>query len=153
MVQRSPQSWAKEVLVAVPTWLFYCFLSIFFFGVWGLVSKAAIDLISPFQGQILFSIGLLPLGIITAMSKDIGAGNKFRGVSYGFLTGIFGSIGNVAFFEALSHGGRASTVVPVTAMYPLVTVIGALLLLREKLNWMQVCGVALALGALILFSL
>ena len=137
----------------MPKWLFHCFLSIFFFGAWGLVSKAAIDLVSPFHGQILFSIGLVPLGIIAATSKDIGAGNKFRGASYGFLTGIFGSIGNIAFFEALSHGGKASTVVPVTAMYPLVTVIGAMLLLREKLNWVQLCGVGLALGALVLFSL
>jgi len=137
----------------MPKWLLYCFLSILFFGVWGLVSKAAIDLVSPFQGQILFSIGLVPIGVIAAMSKDIGAGNKFRGAGYGFLTGIFGSIGNIAFFEALNHGGKASTVVPVTAMYPLVTVMGALLLLREKLNWVQLCGVALALGALILFSL
>jgi transporter family protein len=137
----------------MPKWLSYSFLSILFFGAWGLVSKAAIDLVSPFQGQILFSIGLFPLGIIAAMSKDRGAGNKFRGAAYGFLTGIFGSIGNIAFFEALSHGGKASTVVPVTAMYPLVTVIGALLLLGEKLNWVQLSGVGLALGALFLFSL
>jgi transporter family protein len=137
----------------MPKWLAYCVLSIVFFGFWGLVSKAAIDLVSPVQGQVLFSMGLVPLGIIAAMSKDVSAGNKLRGGTYGLLTGIFGSIGNIAFFEALSHGGRASTVVPVTAMYPLVTVIAALLLLREKLNWVQFCGVALALGALVLFSL
>ncbi len=137
----------------MPKWLSYCFLSTLFFGVWGLVSKAAIDLVAPSQGQILFSIGLIPLGIVAAMSKDIGTGDKFRGASYGLLTGIFGSVGNIAFFEALSHGGRASMVVPVTAMYPLVTVIGALLLLREKLNWVQLCGVAFAFVALILFSL
>jgi uncharacterized membrane protein len=137
----------------MPKWLTYCFLSIFFFGAWGLVSKAAIDLVSPSQGQILFSIGLLPLGIIAAMSKETGGDNKFRGAAYGFLTGIFGSIGNIAFFEALSHGGKASTVVPVTGMYPLVTVTGAVLLLRERLNWVQLGGVILALGALFLFSL
>jgi bacterial/archaeal transporter family protein len=137
----------------MPKWLSYSFLSILFFGAWGLVSKAAIDLVSPFQGQILFSMGLFPLGIIAAMSKDRSASNKFRGAAYGFLTGIFGSIGNIAFFEALSQGGKASTVVPVTAMYPLVTVIGALLLLGEKLSWVQLCGVGLALGALFLFSL
>jgi bacterial/archaeal transporter family protein len=137
----------------MPKWLSYCFLSILFFGAWGLVSKAAIDVVSPFQGQILFSIGLFPLGIIAALSRDTGTGNKLRGAGYGFLTGIFGSLGNIAFFEALSHGGKASTVVPVTAMYPLVTVIAALLLLKEKLDRVQLCGVGLALGALVLFSL
>jgi transporter family protein len=137
----------------MPKWLRYCFLSILFFGAWGLVSKAAIDVVSPFQGQILFSIGLLPLGIIAALSRDIGTTDKLRGAGYGFLTGIFGSLGNIAFFEALSQGGKASTVVPVTAMYPLVTVIGAFLLLKEKLNTVQLCGVGLALGALVMFSL
>ena len=136
----------------MPKWLRYCFLSILFFGVWGLVSKAAINVVSPLQGQILFSIGLFPLGIIAALSRDTGKGNKLRGVGYGFLTGIFGSLGNIAFFEALGHG-KAFTVVPVTAMYPLVTVIGALLLLKEKLNTVQLCGVGFALGALVLFSL
>ena len=137
----------------MPKWLSYSLLSILFFAAWGLVSKAAIDLVSPLQGQILFSIGLFPLGIIAAMSKDHRDGNQFRGAGYGLLTGVFGSIGNIAFFEALSHGGKASTVVPFTALYPLVTVIGALFLLGEKLNWVQRCGVALALGAVFLFSL
>jgi transporter family protein len=138
----------------MPKWLFYSLLSILLFGAWGLVSKAAIDLVSPLQGQILFSLGLVPLGIIAALSKDRRAGSQSRrGAGYGLLTGVFGSIGNIAFFEALSHGGKASTVVPFTALYPLVTVIGALLLLGEKLNWVQLCGVALALGAVFLFSL
>jgi len=137
----------------VQKWLSYSLLSILFFGAWGVVSKAAVDLVSPLHGQILFSFGLIPLAIVAAMSKDTSTSNKLRGALYGFLTGIFGSIGNIAFFEALSRGGKASTVVPVTAMYPVVTLILALLLLGEKLNWVQRCGVGLALSALVLFSI
>jgi len=138
----------------MPKWFMYCLFSILLFGAWGIVSKATVDLVSPFLGQILFTLGLLPLVVVASLSKDLRSGNhKLRGAGYGFLTGIFGGIGNVAFFLALSQGGKASTVVPVTAMYPLVTVITALVLLKEKLNRVQLAGVGLAISALILFSL
>ena len=56
------------------------------------------------------------------------------------------------FFEALSHGGKASIVVPITGLYPLLTVLTALPLLGEKLNRIQVAGIALAVVAVLLFS-
>ena len=50
-------------------------------------------------------------------------------------------------------GGQASIVVPVTALFPLVTVILALTLLRERLGRAQLAGLALALVAIYLLSM
>ena len=56
------------------------------------------------------------------------------------------------FYWALA-GGKASVVVPLTALYPVVTLGLALLILGERLSLRQSIGVALALTAIFLFSL
>jgi transporter family protein len=53
----------------------------------------------------------------------------------------------------LTAGGQAAIVVPLTAMSPLVTVLMALVLLRERLSASQKLGLALALAAIYLLSL
>lgn len=137
----------------MPKWLWYSILTIVFWGTWGVVSKAAMGMMSPLLNQVLFTLGLVPLVLATAMSKNVSVGtNKLQGSAYAFVTGILGGVGNVTFFEALSHGGKASIVVPITGLYPLLTVLTALPLLREKLNRIQVMGIALAVAAILLFS-
>ena len=139
-------------MVAAPKWVWYSVLTIFLWGTWGLVSKVAMGMMSPLLSQVLFTLGLLPLALATALSRNAFAGvNKLRGSSYAFATGILGGLGNVAFFEALG-GGKASIVVPLTGLYPLLTILTALPLLRERLNRVQGAGIVLAVVAIWLFS-
>ena len=67
-------------------------------------------------------------------------------------TGVLGGTGNLTLYQALRLGGEASVVFPLTGMYPLITIILARLLLKEKLNRVQAMGIALALVAIYLFS-
>jgi uncharacterized membrane protein len=67
-------------------------------------------------------------------------------------TGVLGGSGNVALYAALRLGGEASVIIPLTGMYPLVTVFIARFLLKEKLNRIQSLGIVLALIAIYLFS-
>lgn len=68
------------------------------------------------------------------------------------LAGILGSLGYVFFIKALERG-KASIVIPLTALYPAITVVFALLLLKEKITVLQALGIVLALVATILMSL
>jgi transporter family protein len=61
-------------------------------------------------------------------------------------------VGNLAFFQALVKGGKASVVSPVTALFPMVTVLLALVFLKERLGRAQWLGVALAFAAIYLLS-
>jgi len=70
-----------------------------------------------------------------------------------FATGILGGTGNIAFFRALVLGGKASIVSPVTALFPLVTVILAVTLLHERIGSAQKIGLGLALIAIYLLSM
>jgi len=68
------------------------------------------------------------------------------------LTGILGGVGNMAYFEAMVKGGKASVVTPVTALFPMVTVLLALVFLKERLGRTQWIGLALAFVAIYLLN-
>jgi transporter family protein len=137
-----------------PAWLGFSLLTILLWGVWGAISKVVSDEINPYTNQVLFTLGLIPLVLLVLPSRRLAGGvNRRRGIFYAFITGILGGTGNIAFFKSLTAGGAAAIVVPLTAMSPLVTVLMALVLLREGLSTSQKAGLALALVAIYLLSL
>ena len=147
---------SERTLLGMPRWLAFSLLTILCWGAWGAVSKVASDGVDANTNQVLFTFGLLPLMAIAARSPRLSAGapgSRRAGIGWAFLTGILGGTGNIAFFRALMVGGQASVVVPVTALFPLVTVILALTFLRERLGTAQKAGLALALVAIYLLSL
>lgn len=140
-------------LVRGPAWLWLSLLTIVLWGCWGLQAKLVTDRISPWMNQVLFSLGLLPVVVWMLASKRVHAGvDKRRGAYWAFFTGILGGVGNVAFYLALVRGGSVAIVVPLTCLFPLVTVIVAYFGLKEKLTRPQWSGLVLALVAIYLLS-
>jgi drug/metabolite transporter (DMT)-like permease len=137
----------------VPQWLRYSMLAMLAYGVWGAVSSLASQDVSPLTLQIVSTIGLFPVALVLAFSKNIHHSvNRTRGILLAMATGVLGGTGNLTLYQALRLGGEASVVFPLTGMYPLVTIILARLLLKERLNRIQGLGIALALVAIYLFS-
>src|SRR5208337_3863082 len=134
-------------------WLSFSLITIALFGVWGFVSTVITKDVAPLTVQVLSTIGLLPVAVILGFSPNLRKATNFRrGILLAVVTGVLGGSGNVALYKALQLGGEGSVVVPLTGMYPLVTVIAARFLLKEKLNRIQALGVGLALVAIYLFS-
>lgn len=61
-------------------------------------------------------------------------------------------LGALTTFAALKQGGKASVVIPIINLYPLVTVAGVWLFLGERLSTTQVVGIVLALAAVVFLS-
>jgi len=140
-----------------PKWLLWSLATIVLWGAWGLVSKVASNGVDVYANQLLYTVGLAPLMIFVAWTvHKRSSGEKTegrrKGIFWAFLTGILGGLGNLAFFQALVKGGEASIVSPVTALFPMVTVILAVLFLKERLGRMQWAGLALAFVAIYLLS-
>jgi uncharacterized membrane protein len=136
----------------MPRWLLYSFATILLWGAWGAESKLIVDRTSPYTGQVLFTFGLIPPVLLVLCSRRRFAGtNRRRGLFWAVLTGLLGGLGNLAFYMALTDG-KASVVVPLTSLFPLVTVLLAVTALKERLNAGQYCGLALALAAIYLLS-
>ena len=144
----------KRSLVGLQPWVFYSLVTILLWGAWGAVSKVASQEIDANTNQVYFTLGLVPLILVTLRSPRLKGGvERNIGIRWAFLTGILGGLGNIAFFQALVIGGQASIVIPVTALFPLVTVILATTLLKERLGTAQKVGLGLALVAIYILSL
>ena len=140
----------------MPLWLLWSLVTILLWGTWGLVSKIASAGMDAFVNQLLYTAGLLPLMVFVAWTvhknKEEKSKRRSAGVFWAFLSGLLGGIGNIAFFEALVKGGSASVVAPVTALFPMVTVLLALTFLKERLGRAQWIGLGLAFSAIYLLS-
>ena len=133
-------------------WLGYALLSMLIWACWGLVAGAQTGTSLFFQAAC--TTGLLPVVSLFLFSRNLRAGtSRGRGAVLAFVSGLCAALGNVGFLEALRQGGETSVVYPLTGIYPLVTVVLAVLVLRERMNRVQVVGIVLALLAVTLFNL
>jgi uncharacterized membrane protein len=145
----------RRIRTLTSPWMLLSIATVFLWGSWGVLSKVIVDRISPWMNQVLFSIGLLPLLAWMPFRKNLreASGSQAKGAVHGLLTGVFGGLGNIGFYLALSSGGKASIVVPMVGLAPLVTVVLALVILKESLNALQVLGLVLALASIYLLSM
>jgi transporter family protein len=74
------------------------------------------------------------------------------GITVSMLIAFFGVIGTILFFFTLSKT-KASILVPLTALYPVITVILSLIFLKEKVTLVQGIGIVLAIIASVLLSI
>jgi drug/metabolite transporter (DMT)-like permease len=68
-----------------------------------------------------------------------------------FVAGL-GDLGGNFFFVVAQHADLFSVAVVLASLYPVVTTILAVLLLRERLRGLQIAGVALATLSVVLLS-
>ena len=101
----------------------------------------------------LFTFALLPSVLYAMRSKNICIGtNKPVGLFWGFVSGLIAAAGNIAFYLALENGADTSIAIPLTNIYPLVTIFIAYFWFHERLNWIQGFGILLAVLAITLLS-
>lgn len=137
----------------MPAWLIWTFSALLSWGVWAVLSKLLGDALSGEAGQALSTLGMLPLLVFLATWKPVRFSSlSRRGLIFAFLGGVITCLGNVAYYSALAGGAKAAAVVPLTAMYPVVTILLAVALLRERLSWAQPVGLVLSLAAIWLFN-
>jgi transporter family protein len=73
-------------------------------------------------------------------------------ISFALVVGVLGSAGAIAFFLALQHG-RASLVVPLSALYPAITILLSFFFLGERPTPLQGLGIVLAMIASLLLGM
>jgi transporter family protein len=139
----------------MPRWFLWTWFALASWGVWAVLSKVIGDALSPAHSQALSSLGILPVLVVLAFlpgSPPAGNPRAARGAALALTAGIVTSLGNLAYYDALQRGERAVTVIPLTALYPIVTVALAVVLLHERLGNAQKLGAALCLLATYLFN-
>jgi len=133
------------------TWVFYACVATLCWGVVGLLQKLGTNRISSRSLLVWLVVGfaaMLPL-----LWRDGAlAGLGWRVSLIGLLGGAANGLGSWALFEALERGAKASVAVPMTALYPLVTIVLARIFLAETLTFRQWVGIALAVAGGVMLS-
>jgi transporter family protein len=134
-------------------WQIFAVCCVGSWGVWGFIAKLA-------TGR---GVHPLTLSVISSLTGAFATGAVFflmrppweRGGSnllFALLAGVCGSAGGIAFYLALHHG-RASVVVPLSSLYPAVTILLSLVFLDERPSPTQSIGIVLALIASLLLGM
>jgi len=134
-------------------WFWYSTLCVLCWGAWVLCSKLGSNEISASAMQFIFAFGFIPVALLVLVLKPVKFEKSVKGISYSLGNGILAGIGGLTLFAAYRSGGNTSVITAATALYPLITVVLAVLVLRERLNWLQVVGLGFAVAAIIIFSL
>lgn len=137
----------------MPRWFLWSMFAVLCWGWWAVTPKFIGAALTAGQSQALSTLGLLPVMVALLVSKRLTAvGNRRRGIVAAFCAGTLAGLANMAYYHALQLGGKAATLVSLTALYPLVTVLLAIVFLRERLNPIQFIGLLLSLTAMWLFN-
>jgi len=137
----------------MPRWLRWSLLALLSWGIWALMAKLIGERLSGAQNQALSTLGILPIILALGVTRKFSAtGHRRRGIFYALASGAVSCVGNVFYYDLFSRGGKAAMIVPLTALYPLATILLAMLLLKERLSRVQLGGVLLSLVAVYLFN-
>jgi transporter family protein len=132
-------------------WLLPTFGAFVLWGLWSFIPKITTRFVTP-KSAILFEVAG---GIIVAIVVLVSA--KFKpdihpiGATLALITGMLGFSGALLFLYAASKG-PISLVSILSALYPVITVLLAVIFLKEVISLKQWLGIALGLASMILIA-
>jgi uncharacterized membrane protein len=137
----------------MPRWLAYTLTCTAIWGIWGLVSAMVAREVSPLATQVISTLGVVPAALLLFLSPRWKQGTNLKlGILLAALTSLSGTAGNLCMLRALSLEGPVSIVLPISGMFPLVTALMAMVLLRERVNRVQIIGFFLAAAVIYLIG-
>jgi transporter family protein len=134
-------------------WLGFAILALVMWGITGVTQKLSTNRISSERSFLWFCWAMVALSVLVVIAARphwaLGSTVVVCSVAGGALNGL----GAWTSFRALESGGKASIVISLISLFPLLTVVLAVVLLHERLTWMQMAGAVVAIAAAILLSL
>ncbi len=132
------------------SWLLYALITVASWGAVGLLQKLGTNRISSRSVLVWLFVGFalqvpfLPFAQLSTLSPYL--------LFIGILSGFLNALGSWLLFLALESGAKASVAIPLTGLFPLITVALGVSILRERPSVLEWIGVACALLGGILLS-
>jgi len=134
------------------SWLAYSILVVLFFGVWGAFTGTTEKNGFPATlGYVVWALTLIPAVIFSLSRNNWKLATDKHSVIYGALAGLLGSLGQLLLFIALKDA-PAYLIFPLISLMPMVTVLLAVIILREKTGKLGWLGVFLSIIAGVLLA-
>ena len=135
----------------LPPWFWFALVTLLSWGIVGLLQKLSTNHLSAEWALVWLALGFFILEPWLYPGKILFA-HSARALSWALLSGVFNAFGAWALLVAMKSGGKASIVAPFTALYPLVVVFMAPVILHESITALQGIGILCALIAVVLLS-
>lgn len=137
----------------MPLWFGYSALALLLWGATGVTQKLSTNRISSERSFLWFAWAMVAISIVVFAFAHVQWHLKAMIIVFAIVGGALNSLGALTSFRALEGGGKASIVISLISLYPLLTIFLALLFLHERLTWKQAAGAGIAIVAAILLSL
>ena len=134
-------------------WLGFAILALVLWGITGVTQKLSTNRISSERSFLWFCWAMVALSAVVLMIARPHWGLGRTVVICSIAGGALNGLGAWTSFRALESGGKASIVISLVSLYPLLTVVLAVALLGERLTRMQSAGAVTAIAAAILLSI
>jgi transporter family protein len=134
-------------------WFYYSLLCVLCWGAWALFAKFGSREIPPEPMQFLYTIGSVPVGVGLLFARRFKLEKSPKGIFYAVLNGVLSAVGSLTLFAAYHTNGNTSVITAASALYPVITVLLAITILREHFGIIQAIGLGFAAMAIVIFSL
>jgi len=120
-------------------------------GFWAFFPKIAVKYTTPRNALIyeVFGCILVAVVVLCTIGKELDF--NIKGVVPSVCTGIAGASGLLFFLYAVQWG-KVSVISTLTAIYPIVTALLAMIFLKEKITFVQWSGIVLAMISIALIT-
>lgn len=132
-------------------WLVFAIITTIFWGVWGALIEIPQRVFPPTLSYCVWALTMVPCALVALKIIKWKVDHNWRSVLLGCSVGITGAGGQLLLFEALREG-PAYIIFPVISLYPILTILLSVLILRERTNMIKWIGIGIALIAILLLS-
>lgn len=135
----------------MPAWLPAATAAFLCWGVWAFLPKLTTRYIDPKSAIVYEALGGLVIAAVVLVMIGFKPATDGRGVGLALVTGILGVAGAMAYLYAMQKG-PVILISTITALYPIMAIALAGLVLDEPVSLRQWMGIALGLAAMILIA-
>ncbi len=133
-------------------WLFYAMTVTVLWGVWGALIEIPEKAGFPATlGYSIWALTMIPVAVIALKLIGWKLDHDRRSIVFGMSAGLLGCGGQLILFQCLRIG-PAYIVFPIISLYPVVTIILSVFLLKESASKRSWVGIILALTAIVLLA-
>ena len=132
-------------------WLMLAILGLISWGAVGVFQKMSVDRIAVRTAFVWAAAGFMLLQVVV-MPTVSWMNYSSKSLICAVLNGICNGLGILFLLAAMRHGGKASIVESLAALYPVFVVMLSPALLRERLSTFHLAGIGCAVVAAILLS-
>ncbi len=133
-------------------WLALCLVVVTSWGILGVFEKLASNELPPTRALVWVAIGFIVVQAGVVFPHAVWRYSA-ASLTWGLVNGVFTAVGFLALLSAMRHGGKASVVEPLSALYPALVAFLAPTFLGERTTLAHTMGIVCAFVAVVLFTL